>query len=48
MFMEKGDLEKAARHFAKVIEIEPEFGDAHFNLGVVRKLLLERANLEKR
>ena len=34
--MEKGDLERAARHFSKVIEIEPEFGDAHFNLGVVR------------
>jgi len=48
MFMEKGDLEKAAAHFSKVIEIEPNFGDAHLDLGVVRKLLLERANLEKR
>jgi len=44
LFMEKGDLEGAARHFSKVIEIEPNFGDAHLNLGVVRKLLLERAN----
>lgn len=31
----KGQLEKAAQHFKKAIEISPDFTDAYYNLGVI-------------
>lgn len=30
--LENGDMDKAAQYFQKVVEINPEFGEAHFGL----------------
>lgn len=42
-----GDLEKSRRHFERVAELSPDFGGAHYALGVVAVLKDDRAECEK-
>ena len=43
MILEEGDLELAVAEFRRVLQIAPDFADAHFNLAVALERLGGRA-----